>query len=349
MGGNRKNETVIVTHPANGIRFVDGAGISETGGPSPVVTATVAFDDVFTDGEIRGVVSDKSPEKATIVLKESSRTDKVTILNVNLEARDSDMTIKTATTSITVSTSTTGTVFRTARLYVGNTLLKTKTVSGTGLTEVIVFDDVNYKLSKDVEREFRVEVDFNRADTIGLNKLPATFTVNAFGVVSENKNFNAHGETVPVGETHDLIVEGLVATHKSVTSSAVNDGKDVTITFKMDVTAYEKDFYINENGSNAFTYTITGPGATTTVATSTISVSGVTKNTSNNFRIQKGQTREVTVSFLVRSSAGGFVQATLDTLKYAATSTATTFPLTDTLGAPDFKVNNVSIVATPGL
>jgi peptidoglycan hydrolase-like protein with peptidoglycan-binding domain len=348
LGGTRVNDTFTVSSANDGMRFVDSTGVTETGGA--VANSLISFDDTFGDGEINVTVSDKSPENATIVLNEKTRTNGVAVVVVEVEAEDDDMEVTDFWVTIYNGGQPIGTVVNRARLFAGNTLLGTKAVTGSGQSEVVKFDKVDLMIDEDDMEEFRVELDFNRGDSALTSSLtPSTFTVGSTTVVAENRNFDSTGAIVTnITEAHTLIVEGVVADFDKVTTSSVNDGKDVTITFTMDVTAYGKDYYISENGASTFIGVITGPGATTTVSTSTVTVVGVTKNSDNSYRISKGQTREVRVSYVVRSSAGGFVQARLDTLRYGALPVVN-FALTSPLGVPDFEVKDVSIVATTGL
>jgi hypothetical protein len=341
MGGTRANDKFDVT--LGDLRFVDGAGFSETYSYGGDRTATVDFEEVFGEGDVKISVADNSPEKATIVLNKSSRTNGVTILNIDVEAEDGDMEVTDVHVDLKVSTTTpasVGSIFNRARLYVGNTLLSTKSITGTGTTTTVEFDKVDFKISKDDTREFRVEVDFNNGETI----TPHKFTVGSTTVWAENNNFVSDNDSVDVNETHNIIVEGLVAEKKSATATAANNS--TTLTFRFDVTAYGSDFWINESGSSVVA-AITLP-ATSTIASSSVQVAGVTKNSSGNFRIQKGQTREVTISYIITNNgtAAGFISGHLVNLVYGTTATTATGEAA-LLGAPDFEVPTNTTVSAP--
>jgi len=293
MAGTRANDRFAVVMNTDGIRFVDGAGLSETAGKAS--NAQIDFNDVFTDGRIRGVVSDNSPESATVVLAENSRTNGVTIVNFDLEARDSDMEVRDVTVNLTASGGNVGNVFNRVRLYQGNTLLSTKTVSGATTTAVL-FDKVDFMISEDDEREFRVEADFNNGGSGGSGIAPSTFTVGNIVVNAENRNYEVNTETITVGETHNLIVAGLVANNNSV--SITKNNNVTTATFTFDVTAYENDYYVSATSATAVVQNFATTGGNVTIGVAPeIGVSGVSKNSDGNYRIQRGQTRTVTVSY----------------------------------------------------
>jgi peptidoglycan hydrolase-like protein with peptidoglycan-binding domain len=339
MAGNRVNDTATTTMRKDGIRFVDGAGISDTAGPLADTTAPITFDESFGEGELRGNVSSDSPEKATVVVTETSRTNGVTILNVEAEARKSDIKVNDVTLNLTATgtSNTAANVFHRARLYAGNTLLSTKAVT----SGAVVFNKVDYKISEDDIADFRVEVDFNQGNQMGTTTA-AGFTVVSLVFSYEDEDFATDTETVTVNEAHTIVQDGLVAKIKG-TPAVTQNNNVTTVTFKMDVTAYGEDFWISATTSTALQNGFVMPNASTTLGFAPeITVSGVTKNVSNNFRIVKGQTRELTATYTFTNgntagTAPVFVTGQLNTLTYgpaAGTATGRTF----NLGAPDFQL-----------
>lgn len=336
LAGDRDEDTVEVTLPVDGIRYIDGAGLTSYEPSTAIGPVDVDFEEDFGTGAITVSVSSDSPENATIVLDEDARTNGVTVLEFEVEADNSDVEVEDVTVEFDVDTGTVaGTLYR-AYLYAGNTLIGTESVNAA----TIVFDDLEYMIDEDETETFRVEVDFNDGDVVTATEL----TVVDVTVDGEDADFDPVTITASVDETHNLITTGLIAEIDEITSLPQNDGKQLTITYVMDVTAYEEDYFISATGSVAFDETITGPG-TTTVDSSQVTVSGVTKNgATNTFRIQKGQTRTVTVSYIVTDTVGGFINAKLDTLNYGSAANAPA-TLEDTLGAPDFEITGASVTA----
>ena len=340
LPSSRFDTPVAITHPVDGIRFVDGAGITGYSPTNAITGASAEVEDSFDDGTINVTVSSDSPEKATIVLDEDSRTNGVVVLEMDVEADDSDMEVTDFWVEFDHSVISVADAVNRARLYVGNTLLSTKAVND----EVVKFDDVDYMIDEDDTVTFRVELDFNRGDVT--NIAPADFDVSTTTVKAENANFISVTEVTSVTESHNLIVSGLVADINEITVSKANEGKEATITYKMDVTAYDSAFWIEDDGAATFVGSIAGPG-TTTVSTSSVSVSGVTKNNDGFFRIQKGQTRTVTVSFIVTDTVGGFITGELIEMNYndAADGNGTTSQAP--LGGSEFEVpTNTSVSAS---
>lgn len=342
MAGTRAAETVNVAMTTSSLRFVDGAGISDTAGIA--IDADVTFEDAFADGEIQGTVADSSPESATIVVAESSRTNGVTVAVVDAKAKDADMEVKTVTAQLTVAGTgnTTGNVFYRAYLMNGSTELKRVSVSGaTAGPETITFSDVDFDIMRDDTEQLSLVVDFNRGNQMGTTT-NATITVGNIVITSENPNFETHTETVAVGETHNLVQDGIVANAKSMTTTSNNN--NTTLTVKFDVTAYGADFWISATTSTAITPAFSLPATTTISVAPEIQVSGVSKNGNGNFRIQQGQTREVTATYTFTNNGdqSQFVTGNLATLAYgpaAGTATGSTF----TLGSPDFDLPTVQV------
>ncbi len=341
MAGNRAGETVNVSMATtSSIRFVDAAGISETDGVA--MSAVVSFDDTFGNGDMNLTVSDDSPENETIVLSETSRTSGVTAVEFEVEAEDSDVTVNDVTVVFDTTGNTVAQTLYRAKLYSGSTLLSTQSVTAS----TTVFDDIEFAIDEDDIATFRVEVEFNDGDTLAASSSPQDFTVVSVEVDAEDADFAALNDTLTVGETHTILVNGLTADIDAITTSTANEGKQLTITYTMDVTAYGDNFYISATGSTAFARSITAASGTVTVSPSQVTVSGVTKDsTSNTYKISKGQTKSVSISYIVTNTVGGFINATLDTLNYGS-STGTPTGSTSPLGAPDFEKADASVTAS---
>jgi peptidoglycan hydrolase-like protein with peptidoglycan-binding domain len=336
MSGTRDQDTIEVFMLEEGLRFVDGAGISSLGGPEVDVFATVEFDDAFDEGEIKLSVADNSPEKATIVLNETSRTENVTVLVFNAEAKDSDMKVKEVEVTFAVGASTVANAVNRARLFAGNTLLSTKSVT----SNTVVFDKLDADISKDDERQMRIVIDFNRGEDFAVP--PTTFTVTGVMIKAENKNFEPDTDTLPSEEPHTLLVKGLVPESKGITSSTQSDGKVVTINFSVDATAYGENQFVSATGTTAFPgIVLEGPaGATTT----SVAVSSNGTLVGNAYRINRGQTRTFDVSVQVSGATStGQVRVTLPNMIYGQTSTVPTGS-TAPLGSPDYRSGFVTII-----
>lgn len=346
MAGTRADETVEVSMMSDSIRFMDGAGISDTTGTG--IAADVSFTDTFGQGGMTLSIGDNSPENQTFVLNEKSRTSDVTVATFGVEAEDSDITVN----NVTVVFDTTGdgvatTLYR-AKLYAGSTLLSTKSVTGSST----IFTDVDYTIDEDDTADFKVVVEFNRGDGLAALSTPQDFIVDDITVDAEDADFSAVNDTLNVDETHTILVEGVVAEPVSGYPKVTKSNNLTDLTYSFEVTAYGKDFWISATSADAVTYTFGYNTASTTLTPSpTISVSGESKNASNNYKITKGQTKTVSVtySFTNNGTALDYVSGQLDLLRYKTTATDVLVAgdLSVALGDRDFEVPSNTSVAAP--
>jgi len=330
MSAARQGDIVNVTMDTDSIRFVDAKGITDTDGVD--ISAAIGFDTAW--GTLKATVSDESPENATIVLEKTSRTNNVEVAVATLKAEDNDVEVTDIEVALTTGTSTLDVVLARVRAFDGNKELANAVVDINNATGTVVLEDVDLAIKRGDTKDVRIELEFNRADNY-LGSRQDTITVNTVKFVAENADYEDASKTVNYTETHTIVSEGLVAKIKSITSASSNEGKTVTFTYKMDVTAYGEDFYINDATSaiTGVTTVLSAGSASTTHAIS----SNATK-VGGQYRINEDQTREVTVSVAVSGLSGAtsaFVKATLGTLVYDAG--------TVTLGAPDFESDNAAI------
>jgi hypothetical protein len=356
MASTRLSHKVNVSIPENGIRGRDGAGFDQYA-PDAVSAMTPVevgpFSESFTDGDIRLTLSSKSPQKATILLNETGRTNGVSVLYFDIEARDDDMEVTDVWVEFAVGTGTVEAALHRARLYDGNTLLDTKSVSDN----IVKFEGVDRAISERSTREFRVEVDFNRGD--GLD-LPTSFTVSSTTVVAENSNFIPATKLLNVDEVHTIIYEGMVAELVNVTSTAVagTDGKTWKYTFTMDVQAVGDTFYVSRNGTTTFASAVgandfgqikmikgssTNPVAVNSV---TISSNATLVSADNAYRVGSGQTQRFTVDVFVSGAAapGTTVALELENMWFGPESNDVQDQAIK-LGSPEFESSSEYISA----
>ncbi len=338
MAGTRDTDTVVVTLDTDGVRFTDGLGLVDYA-PADAIEVEVDFDDVFGTGDMSVSIGDNSPEDEKIVLDETSRTNGVTVLEFDVEAEDGDVEVLEVAVEFDVTGNDTEDVLYRAYLYQGNTLLDQTSVT----SDIATFDDVDYVIDEDDEVTFTVKVDFNRGDTL---TLPATLTVVEVVVDGEDMDFEAVSEDLTVNEAHTILMEGLIAefTSKSATTSSLGDDTIGKFTFKFDLTAYEDDFYINEDGTD---FTVTLDNADTEIISTSIASTNATLTADDSYRISKGQTRTFTVEVEVKSSAATgpeSVRATITELEYNTDSDLGGTAETLELGAPDYRSGSVTVL-----
>lgn len=248
MAGDRVDDPVEVSIDLDMARATDGAGITDTYGDA--TTVVVTFLDTFGEGDVKVTEAENSPEAATIVLDESSRTTGVEVLVVDVEAEDSDIEVTDVTVGLSVSASTLATVVNRARLLADGVVIGTKGASGLTASGDIVFDDLEYMIDEDDVVEFSVEIDFNRGDSFST---PITFTVVDIFVEAEDADFAAiDSGVVSIAEAHTLIVDGIVTKVASTVPTASTQTADPIASstgqyrVRVDVTAVGETVFIPE-------------------------------------------------------------------------------------------------------
>jgi len=335
MAGSRDEETVEVSMQDNSIRFTDGSGAIFTTSASELdISVDVEFDENFGNGDVEVSLADNSPDNQTFLLDEDNRTNGVTVLIFEVEATDSDMNVQDVTVDFeTNEDSVSATLYR-AYLYQGSTLLKSKSVSG----DSVIFDDLDIMIDEDDTETFTVKVDFNKTDGLTIDE----FTVVEVEVTAENEDFQLESDTLNVDETHQLVTEGLVDmfTSRSASTSALGDDTIGKLTFKFDLTAYEDDFFIAEDGDD-FNVTLDNEDMSVlsvTIATTNATIVG------DSYRISKGQTRSFTVEIQVSSDAGTKSgRATIADLTYWTNSDMDEGEATLNMGSPDYRSTSVTV------
>lgn len=341
MQGSRDLHTVFLDFDVSeAIRFVDGSGAVLFGatGTDPD-TVEITFDEEFGQGGTSVTIGDNSPEDATIVLDADNRTNGVEVLEFEVEAEDDDIEVQDVTVTFATAGSGVSTVANTlyrAYLYQGGDLIASKSVSGNS----VLFDDLEVAIDEDDTESFTVEVDFNKTEGLTIDE----FAVVSVAVAYEDSDFSGDTETLSVNETHQLVVEGLVDTFDSKSSKTTTLGTTQTnaiFTFEFELTAYEDEFYIAEDGSG---FTVVLDNASTTVVATTIASTNATLTSDDSYRINKGQTRTFKVDVEVESNTGSqSVRATLSELEYDTDSDLDGTSADLTLGAPDYRSTAVTV------
>ena len=220
-----------------------------------------------------------------------------------------------------------------AYLYKGSTLIDSQSVTSA----TVVFDDIEQMIDEDDEETFSVKVDFNDTDGITVDE----FTVVDVLVDAENGDFQDVDDTLSVNEVHQLIVEGLVEEFdtKSSSTSTLGDDTIATFTFEFDLTAYEDEFYVAEDGSG---FDVTLNNGDATIISTTIASTNAFLTNDDSYRINKGQTRSFKIEVQVAADVTGTpvsVQATIDELEYWTNSAMSTPAggLDLVFGAPDYR------------
>lgn len=360
LNATRLDDTVTVTTDADGVRFVDAAGITDTDGDSSG-SAAITFTDVFDEGTVDVSVSDESPEDATIVVDETDRTE-ATVAIFEVEAEDANMEVTDVSVDVTVAgtANTPNNVLYRAYLMNGETELDrfTFTSNTVGGTETATFDDLEIMVEEDETIELSVVLDFEAGEDMGTTT-SASFTIGDIEVTAENENFASVTDTVTVGETHTIIENGITLEvgNKStavVTNTTTADASYGEYRINFEVTAVGDDVWVpltavrNASTTAGVAFRIEDSnGGAVTVGTTTESLTRVSGGsvTGGFVKINEGQTAEFQVYVTYNPATAGQFRVQMLTAGFNDTSAATPNASQTATPAEDFETNNQNVTS----
>ncbi len=276
---------ITVEVPENGIRAVDGAGISDT-----YVSSTDSLSESFeieaaNVGELTITEADESPDAETVKVDEDNNTNDVTLLVFELEADDQDVEITDLPISLGSTGAGVGEVVKTVKLVQGSKTLDTKSVSSTTATyRTFTFDDLDLTVEDGDTVTLKLVADIN--DIEGGFTAGDTVTASTSADLSGWDAEDTEGESVDpsgsaVGDAQTFRVEGVMVSDATKTQSVQSNVSDVstddqgvyTITFNVE--AFEETAYV-ELGSATRGASTNNTGANYTIESSTNSYSATT-------------------------------------------------------------------------
>lgn len=213
---------------ANGVRGLDGAGISQYGpAASDVITRSVTVAAALVDSASLSLsTSSDTPGAGLVIANDGSSNnekDLVTLLNFDLRAEKDSVKVTDLTATI-AKTGTGGATSTTAYLYDGSTLLGSASVNtSTGLA---YFQDIDFTVPKDTTKTYTLKVDLRSANTTAAN-MTATLSTgtpasDAAGIAAENSTGTNVVETgSATGKTMVVFSKG---PQFSLVSSSISKG-----------------------------------------------------------------------------------------------------------------------------
>ncbi len=351
----------------SGFRWVDGTGFVFSEG------AAVADDleDSFTVGgeetaTIDLSVSTNNPDPAVILVGTSSDTNDKTAAIYNVEeTQDIDVTIDTINVGVTVTDPSggadltgkgAGTIIKKAYLVVNGDVIGSETVpnsetftnnTGDDVTETITFDNLNWDLSGDTNKDVKVVFDFDDTNDGARYDEGTTVQVDNFAITElEDANGNDEGDISDIstnpgaGNVDTLRTEGIDASNFTVSydNTENTSGSIVSQIFTIgwDVEATGDDAYIPMTVSRAASTTdgiafqiedtsntakTVGEIATNTAFSSDADVSTNTDTNTSYFLVKKGSSNHFTLEVTATAgTATGYVRAQLLEMNFADTA-----------------------------
>lgn len=215
---------------ANGVRGLDGAGISQYGpATSDVITRSATVAAALVDSASLSLsTSSNTPGAGLVIANDGSSNnekDLVTLLNFDLRAEKDAVKVTDLTATIAKTGAGTATA-TTAYIYDGSTLLGSASVdTSTGLA---FFNDIDITVPKDTTKTYTLKVDIRSADTTSANitatlvASTGTISATAAGIAAENSSGSN------VAETGSATGKTMVAVKKgpqfSLVSSSITKG-----------------------------------------------------------------------------------------------------------------------------
>ncbi len=357
---------ISVDVPADGIRAVDAAGISETYATAGEITAETFNVEEPTAGDLNITEADESPEATIVSVDDVNDTNDVTILSFDLEADEQDILITDLPVGLVTSedAGVDGPVKR-VMLQVDGTTLDTVTIpSSAGTSYQALFEDIDYTVDNGDTVTFDVVVDLNDTDLTTFasgTTLYATSSNVAAWDAEDEQGDSVSPDGSATGETMTFFEDSIVVTLDSVTTTkATSDtagvGDQATFKIKFDVKAIGDDMYLDRDvtadygrdGSGAagsgFQFATTSDSTTGTTTVQSISASDTdSDDTTTLYKIDEGKTRTFTLTVVATAGIDGFVGAQLTGINWTTVAGDSAAPNFYTSNLNDFKSDLESV------
>ena len=315
--------------PNDGIRAVDGAGISDTYVSSGDLTEKTFSIDKAESGDVTLAAAGSDNEDRTISVSADNDTNNEEVLAFSIKSNTSnnnlsEVRVNFATTSATSTLI--SQVIKSVSLYKGSTKLATADIEGSNGSEHAIFDNLDVNINDGDKAEFTVKADFfDNADQREGYQFRASIPGSGLDLEDSAGDSVTVSNTV-TGGTIELRTTGVTAAFKSATDDRTNgtvagSADSVDFTIKFSVTAVgDDDIYLDGDVVNTDTPTVSTDGmawATTTDSTAFASTSSTGILTADNgyqsgddtnnagdkrFLISSGETRNFT--FTINLAAG---------------------------------------------
>jgi hypothetical protein len=330
-------KNLVFNIPQNGIRAVDGAGISETyvtSAQSTTLTSSSVNITEETAGDLDITEGDNNPEAQVVQIDADADTDDVLVLAFDLEADNQNLLVDDIPVGLVIAGEDAGVdgPVKRVTLHKDGSVVESKTITSTALlSQQIVFDDLDIVIEDGETAEFEVFVDLNDHDAstfaTGTTLYATTTGSDAAWDVEDaaGDSVTPDGSVSNSGELLTFYIDGVSVSLVSASATRISvadaSGENDVGEFKLvfDVTAIGSDIYLDRtvtdyDGANTagdgFTWATTSDTSSTMATTSsnilseTISAGDTnSSDTTLIYKINEGQTRRFTLTVVV--TAGG--------------------------------------------
>lgn len=260
------DDTWTLGVPMEGVRGVDGAGVNQYG-PSTAFTNTFETDGELADSATLTVSTNSGTVQDSVVIAASGASenekDGIELLKFDVRAEKDAVTLTDLIVDL-VKTGSGGATTTSAYLYDGSTLVDSATVLNHA-AQSVVFDDIDYTISKDSTKTLTVKVDVRTA-----NGTATVFTadIDAVDVAAENSNGttvtasgSAQGESVTVrnvGLEYTLLSKSIARTAGAGVAGATSTAQ---ADFVVRIKAVGNAIDIGDSASTTFAFAGGWPSA----------------------------------------------------------------------------------------
>jgi peptidoglycan hydrolase-like protein with peptidoglycan-binding domain len=357
IGSAETGASITAALPSDGIRAIDGEGISETYTPSGSLTQSFTVS-TATTGTVTVTAASDNPSNSQVAVSTTNTTTGIDLLNFNLKSKNQSSTVDSLPISFGTSDNNLSDVISTVRLMKGSTVLKSKTVSA-GSYGVIVFDNVNLTASQDATTEYSVQADLKSTASypVGTTVVASTTGSLAGWDVSDVNGNNTTISGSAVGGTVTLTTTGVTVAKGNMTAqttAGLAGAGDVTqYALPFTVTAGDDDLYIDRSTQRTLSPSAAGGGiawATTTSSTAGVTGAAATSfsaadtnngDTATSFKVPAGTTRTFTLNVSLTATGSGFTGVMLTGINYGTVSNTDTSTQYYTANLDTFKTQDV--------
>jgi len=307
----------------NGVRAVDTAGINQydPADDTTVVNSIGAISE--TTAALNLSTASDSPVEGVIIGDATSVVVDQGIVKFNLKATTGNITVRTIDATITTLVDTDeADVVSAAKLYDGNTLLKSKAVANGG---AISFDRLNLLISAGTTKVLTIKVDLKPVATEGCSVAVVVAKTDVTASDSQDTVVDAGGSDVSGKKLHIYTVAPIFTFISGKVIPDANSSANATAEIKFSVTANGGDVYIPDSADktgNIILTDIYGTAAGTSTLTSYVTT-GATAGGNSNYLVYSGGTETFTVSsaLVVDPDNTGLMGAKISKIFWATTDT----------------------------
>lgn len=344
IDSSNDGEDFTVSLQADSVRARNAVGADATG-PSSALTETLTID-TDAQGKLDLSIDDADNRDRVVEVDDVNDTDNVVLLDFELEAEDSDVTVEDlsvdiATSSSYANTGSVGDLLSRACLYRTGTLVECQSIASAATSTTVTFDNIDQTVDSGDEETWQVKGTVKNIDG-STNKEGDVVVLDIDNADVDAKTANGDTATVTGGtitggdvafysEGVSLSLVSASAT-KTVDGSSGNVDDEGQFTIVFDVSAFGSDIYVQDGasssaivvgGASGAGFTVTDGTVTSTVS-ATFDSNGV-DGASSTFKVGKNNTQRFTLTVSVTATTGttDFVKVALNSLGWATSDQAT--------------------------